>query len=77
MEERPPIWKVAANIFNKNSRNIANWWSSSLEFGPLANNASLLKRILLLSFNSLNLGRGLIIRYEQATKIHENLYVEC
>jgi hypothetical protein len=30
MEERPPIWKVAANILNKQSRTDDTGWSSSL-----------------------------------------------
>ena len=40
MEERRPIWRVAANILNKQSRTADNGWSSSLEFGRGANNAS-------------------------------------
>jgi len=30
MMERPPIWRVAANILNKQSRTADNGWSSSL-----------------------------------------------
>jgi len=30
MEERPPIWRVAANILNKQSRTADKEWSSSL-----------------------------------------------
>jgi len=30
MEEQPPIWKVAANILNKQSRTADKAWSSSL-----------------------------------------------
>jgi len=30
MEERPPIWRVAANILNKQSRTADKGWSSSL-----------------------------------------------
>ena len=33
MEERPPIWRVAANILNKQSRTADKGWSSSLGFG--------------------------------------------
>ena len=33
MEERPPIWKVAANKLNKQSRTADKGWSSSLELG--------------------------------------------
>ena len=32
MEERPPIWRVAANILNKQSRTADKGWSSSLGF---------------------------------------------
>jgi len=30
MEERPTIWRVAANILNKQSRTADKGWSSSL-----------------------------------------------
>src|SRR5215813_10749084 len=40
MEERPPIWRVAANILNKQSRTADEGWSSSLGVGQGANNAS-------------------------------------
>jgi len=30
VEERPPIWRVAANILNKQSRTADKEWSSSL-----------------------------------------------
>jgi len=39
MEERPPIWMVAANILNKQLRT-ADEWCSSLGVGRGANNAS-------------------------------------
>jgi hypothetical protein len=29
MEERPPIWRVAVNILNKQSRTADKMWSSS------------------------------------------------
>ena len=41
MEERPPIWRVAANIFNKQSWTVDKGWSSSLGVGRGANNPSL------------------------------------
>ena len=47
IEERPPIWRVAANIFNKQSWTVDKGWSSSLGVGRGAKNSSLLKRILL------------------------------
>jgi hypothetical protein len=40
MEERPPIWRVAANILNKQSRKADKGWSSSLGVRRGANNAS-------------------------------------
>jgi hypothetical protein len=33
MEERPPIWRVAANILNKQSRTAEKGWSSSFRVG--------------------------------------------
>jgi hypothetical protein len=39
MQERPPIWRVAANILNKESRTANSWWSSSLLLGWGANNS--------------------------------------
>ena len=35
MEERPPIWRVAANKLNKQSRTAYNGWSSSLGLGEV------------------------------------------
>ena len=40
MEERPPIWRVAANILNKQSRAADKGWSSSLGVGRGADNSS-------------------------------------
>ena len=40
MEEQPPIWRVAANILNKQSRTADKEWSSSLGVGRGANNPS-------------------------------------
>ena len=40
IEERPPIWRVAANILNKQSRTADEGWSSSLGVGRGANNTS-------------------------------------
>jgi hypothetical protein len=40
MEERPPIWRVAANILNKQLQTADKGWSSSLEVGRGANNSS-------------------------------------
>jgi len=41
IEERPPIRRVAANKFNKQSRTADDGWSSSLGVGRGANNPSL------------------------------------
>jgi len=40
MEERPPIWRVAANILNKQLRTAYKGWSSSLGVGLVADNFS-------------------------------------
>ena len=40
MEERPLIWRVAANKLNKQSRTADEGWSSSLGVGRRANNTS-------------------------------------
>jgi hypothetical protein len=47
MEERPPIWRVAANISNKQSRTADKGWSSSLGVWRGADNCSPLKLTLL------------------------------
>ena len=46
MEEQPPIWRVAANILNKQSRTADKGWSSSLGVGRGADNSSPLKILL-------------------------------
>jgi hypothetical protein len=40
MEEQPPIWRVAANMLNKQVRTADNGWSSSLGVGRGTNNSS-------------------------------------
>jgi hypothetical protein len=40
MEERPPIWRVAANILHKLLRTADKAWSTSLGFGRGVNNSS-------------------------------------
>ena len=47
IEERPPIWRVAANILNKQWWTADKGWTYSLGVGRGANNSSLVKRILL------------------------------
>jgi hypothetical protein len=56
MEEWPPIWRVAANILNKQSRTAGKGWSSSLGVGRGANNSSQLKCILLRNIHRQNFG---------------------
>ena len=40
IEERPPLWRVAANILNKQSQTADKGWSSSFGVGQGANNSS-------------------------------------
>jgi len=40
MEERSPIWRVAANVLNKQARTADKWCSSSLGVGRGAKNSS-------------------------------------
>jgi hypothetical protein len=51
MEERPPIWRIAANILNKQSRTAEKGWSSSLGVGRGANNSSPWKRIFVTKYS--------------------------
>ena len=44
MEERPPVWRVAANILNKQSRTADERWYSSLRVGRGANNCYLVAK---------------------------------
>jgi hypothetical protein len=39
IEKRPAVWRVAANMLNKQSRVVYKGWSSSLEFGRRANSS--------------------------------------
>jgi hypothetical protein len=64
MEERPPVWRVAGNILNKQSRTADRGCSSSLGFGRGANNSSLKKRIMLRNVHKESLGPVLILWYE-------------
>jgi len=63
VEKRPPIWRVAANILNKQSRTDDKKWSSSLGFGRNANNSSP-KKLEFLLHRYIFLGSGLILWYE-------------
>ena len=64
IEERPPMWRVVANIFNKQSRTADNGWCCSLGVGRGANNSSPQKRILLRNVRIESLGPGLLRWYE-------------
>jgi hypothetical protein len=61
MEERPPVWRIAANILNKQPRTAHKGWSSSLGVGRGADceNESLLRNI-----QRQSLGPGLIVWYD-------------
>jgi len=47
MEKQLPVWSVAANILNKQSRTADTGWFSSLGVGRGANNSSTSQRIML------------------------------
>jgi len=64
MEERPRIWRVAANILNKQLRTTDKGWSSIFSVGRGANNS--LIPISLLNVHTENLGPGLKIWYEHS-----------
>jgi len=63
MEERPPVWRVAANILNKQSRTADKRWSCSLRVRRIANNYSLHK-LALLRNGYMFLSPGLILSYD-------------
>ena len=46
MEERPPMWRVAANILHNQSRTADKVWSSSLVVGRDAKNIHVYENIL-------------------------------
>jgi hypothetical protein len=62
MEERPPVWRVAANILNKKSQTNDKVWSSNFGIGRGANNSSPYK-LALLRNGHMCLGPGLILWY--------------
>jgi hypothetical protein len=62
MEKRHPIWMVAGNILNKQSRTADKGWSSSLGVGRGVNNSSPKKLALLRNMNCI--GPGLILWYK-------------
>ena len=60
VEERPPIWRAAANILKKQSRKSDKGSASSLGVGRGVNNSSPYKRILLQNIHTdrLRIGTG-------------------
>jgi len=60
MEERPPIWRVAVNIFSKQSQTTDKVWSSSLGVRRSTNNSWPYK-LALLRNGYMCLGSGLIL----------------
>jgi hypothetical protein len=63
MEERPPIWSVASNISNKQSRTADKGWSSSGGGGVvevLTTSRRKKKHIMLRNVHTESLGPGLI-----------------
>jgi hypothetical protein len=68
MEERPPIWRVAANILNMQSQIADKGWSSSLGVGRGANNSSLWKPISVMKHLQTKPGPGLILWCDQSNK---------
>ena len=62
MEERPPIWRLAANILQISSADSTQVWSSSFGVGRNANKSSQQKRVLLRNW-LICLGPGLILWY--------------
>ena len=81
MEELPSIWRIAANILNKQLRTADKGWSYSLGIGRSANNSSLLKCILLRNIHRQSPGAGLIlwyhIRRERGTDLVRRMLGAC
>jgi hypothetical protein len=65
MEERPPLWRVAANILNNQSRTADKGWPSSLGVGRGSNNSSPKKSTLLRNVHTESLGPGLIFNRDR------------
>jgi hypothetical protein len=62
MEERPSVWRVAANILNKERRKAGKALSSILWVGRGAHNS--LKTYLVINVQTESIGPGLIIWYD-------------
>jgi len=63
MEERPPVWRIASNILNKQSRTREKGWSSSLGVGRGVDKSPTLKLTLSRIMNTC-LEPGLILCYD-------------
>jgi len=61
LEERPPIWRVAASILNKQSRTADKGWSSNLGVGRGSNNSSPKKTGVVMKHENRSLEPGLIL----------------
>jgi hypothetical protein len=78
MKKRLPIWKVAANILNKQSPTADKVWSSSLGIERGANISSPQKRIMLRNSEIVSLGPELIMWCDlRNEKQIRDLVVEC
>ena len=76
-EERPLIWRVAANILNKQSKTADKGWSSSFGVGWGANNSSPLKRILLRNIHKVSDWDWYFGTTNATKEGHEIWYSEC
>jgi len=63
MEERPPIWKVGANILNKQSQTAARGGSPAWELGEMLTIPHRKKLVLLQNINTCH-GPGMKIWYD-------------
>jgi len=74
MEERPTIWRVTANISNKQSRTADKGWSTSLGVARVATNSSLQKCLLL---RNISQDLGLALRCDvssgNGSKLEDNI----
>jgi len=61
-EEQPLIWRVAANIMNKQLQTYNRWWLSSLGFGQVLTTPQC-KNWPRYKMNSIATGLGLILGY--------------
>ena len=64
MEERPPLWRIAANILKKQSQTTDKGWPSSLGVVRGANNCLSLKLVLLRNMN-----------FKKQNKIYMYIYI--